>query len=157
MNSLPKKTGKPVITSIILADDDEDDRYIFNQIVQEVNEKVKLEFVSNGIQLISLLQNFYPDLLFLDLDMPYKNGLECLIEIRSNPRLKDLPVIVFSSTTRQANIQTAYEMGAHLFLIKSSDIKEYTLAIKSILALNWDEPNKVKDQYSVNGRYTAFG
>ena len=62
MNSLPKKTGKPVITSIILADDDEDDRYIFNQIVQEVNEKVKLEFVSNGIQLISLLQNFYPDL-----------------------------------------------------------------------------------------------
>jgi CheY-like chemotaxis protein len=156
MSPLPKKANKPFIHSIILADDDEDDRYIFHQIVQEINAQIKLEFVSNGLQLLSLLKNFCPDLLFLDLDMPYKNGLECLIEIRSNPSLNNLPVIVFSSTTRQANIQTAFEMGAHLFLIKSSDIKEYTIAIKSILNLNWKDPDKVREQYSVNGRYTAF-
>src|SRR6476620_9213929 len=102
------------IQSIVLADDDEDDRFVFKDVIHEVDEKVKVEIVSDGLQLMSLLKHFAPDLLFLDLEMPYKNGLECLVEIRANPLLEQLPVIVFSSTTRPANIQTAYEMGAHL-------------------------------------------
>ena len=144
------------IQSIILADDDEDDRFVFKDVIHEVNERVKVEIVSDGLQLMSLLKHFAPDLLFLDLEMPYKNGLECLLEIRANPVLEQLPVIVFSSTTRPANIQTAYEMGAHLFLIKETSFHEYTSAIKAILNLNWKEPQIIKEQYCVNNRYVAF-
>jgi CheY-like chemotaxis protein len=148
--------NKLAIQSIILADDDEDDRFVFKDVVHEVNEKVKVEIVTDGLQLMNLLKHFEPDLLFLDLDMPYKNGLECLVEIRANPLLQQLPVIVFSSTTRPANIQTAYEMGAHLFLIKETTFTEYTAAIKAILKLNWKEPNIIREQYCVNSRYVAF-
>jgi len=144
------------IRNVIFADDDEDDRSVFQYVINEIDPDIRIEFVSNGIQLVDLLQHFMPDMIFLDLEMPYKNGLECLVEIREHPRLNTLPVIVFSSTTRPANIQTAYEMGAHLFLIKASTVQEYKQALQTILELNWNQPEKVREQYCVNGRYTAF-
>ena len=144
------------IQSLILADDDEDDRYVFKDVINEVAPSVNVEAVANGLRLMELLQHFAPDLLFLDLEMPYKNGLECLLEIREQEALNNLPTIVFSSTTRPANIQTAYEMGAHLFLIKDSSFKEYAAALRSIFQMNWKEPDTIKEQYCVNGRYVAF-
>jgi CheY-like chemotaxis protein len=150
-------TSKPgMIHSIILADDDRDDSELFHDVLLQVDSKIKLQVVNDGIELISLLKHIYPDILFLDLEMPRKNGLECLIEIRKDPVLKPLPVVVFSSTTRPANIQTAYEMGAHLFLIKSPSFAEYTASIKAILSLDWKSPDHVREQYCINGRYTAF-
>jgi CheY-like chemotaxis protein len=148
--------GKIGIRSIVLADDDSDDIEIFKDSLNEVQSDIQLESVSNGKQLMELISHFLPDLLFIDLDMPVKNGLECLVEIRSNPKMEELPVIVFSSTTRPANIQTAYEMGAHLFLIKSSSYEEYKSALKAILTMDWSSPSIIREQYCVNGRYTAF-
>ena len=142
--------------SIILAEDDIDDQNIFQIALQEVDPAIELDFVSNGKELSTLLQKTKPDLLFLDLEMPYKNGLECLVEIRDNPILNDLPVVVFSSTTKPSNIQTAYEMGAHLFFIKPPVYKDYLSSIRAILNLNWTDPITVREDYCVNGRYTAF-
>jgi CheY-like chemotaxis protein len=144
------------ITSIILAEDDIDDQNIFQIALEEIDSSIQTQFVSNGKELLNLLQNYKPDLLFLDLDMPYKNGLECLIEIRNDPALEKIPVIVFSSTTKPSNIQTAYEMGAHLFFIKPPVYTDYLSSIKAIFKLNWDTPEAVREQYCVNGRYTAF-
>lgn len=148
--------NKLLIQNIILAEDDEDDKYIFADALKEIDVRIKVEYVTDGTKLMNLLQHFLPDILFLDLDMPHKNGLECLVEIRNNQKLKDLPVVVFSSTTRPANIQTAYEMGAHLFLIKSSNFKDYKEALKTIMRLGWEDAAAIKEQYCVNGRYTAF-
>jgi CheY-like chemotaxis protein len=148
--------GKIGIRSIVLADDDSDDIDIFKDSLNEVHSDIRLESVSNGKQLMELISHFLPDLLFIDLDMPVKNGLECLVEIRSNPKMESLPVIVFSSTTRPANIQTAYEMGAHLFLIKSSSYEDYKSALKAILTMDWTNPSMIKEQYCLNGRYAAF-
>ena len=144
------------VRSIILAEDDVDDQNIFQIALQEVDADIKLDFVANGKELTTLLQNFKPDLLFLDLEMPYKNGLECLVEIRENPILKNLPVVVFSSTTKPSNIQTAYEIGANLFFIKPPVYQDYLSSIRAILHLNWKDPESVKEDYCVNGRYTAF-
>jgi len=144
----------PFVNSIILADDDPDDVEIFTE---AVNNDIQLEVVRDGRQLMALLEHIQPDLLFLDLEMPYKNGLECLVEIRNNEGLKDLPVVVFSSTTRQVNIQTAYDMGGHLFLIKSPIYQELVAGIQTIFQLDWSDPVAIKEQYRINIRYAAFG
>jgi CheY-like chemotaxis protein len=144
------------ITNIVLAEDDIDDQNIFQIALEEIDTSVQVRFVANGKELLQLLQNHEPDIIFLDLEMPYKNGLECLVDIRSNPQLADIPVIVFSSTTKPANIQTAYEMGAHLFFIKPPIYSDYLSSIKAIFKLNWNDPDAVREQYCVNGRYTAF-
>jgi CheY-like chemotaxis protein len=144
------------ITNIILAEDDIDDQNIFQIALQEIDSSIQTQFVSNGKELLDLLQKDIPDLLFLDLEMPYKNGLQCLIEMKNDPQLEKIPVVVFSSTTKPSNIQTAYEMGAHLFFIKPPVYSDYLSSIKAIFKLNWNEPEIVKEQYCVNGRYTAF-
>lgn len=144
------------VSNIIFCEDDDDDRFLFKEIIQQYNPQLKVEFLSSGIALLQLLKHFIPDLLFLDLEMPFKNGLECLVEIRENLLHIDLPIIIFSSTARQANIQTAYEMGANLFLIKSPTFSEYATSLKSALNLDWSTPNAIKEQYCINGRYTAF-
>lgn len=145
-----------MVRNIILAEDDIDDQNIFQIALQEVSPDINLDFASNGKQLLELLKQEKPDLLFLDLDMPYKNGLECLVEIRNNEQLSHLPVIVFSSTTKQSNIQTAYEMGAHLFFIKPPVYKDYLSSIKAILHLNWRSPEEIRERYCINGKYTAL-
>lgn len=147
----------PVITRILLAEDDIDDQNIFQLAVEEINPSLDVNFVSNGKELLDLLQKDKPDILFLDLEMPYKNGLQCLLEMKNDPELEKIPVVVFSSTTRPSNIQTAYEMGAHLFFIKPPVYSDYLSSIKAIFQLNWNDPNTVRDQYCINGRYTAFG
>lgn len=141
------------INTVILADDDHDDIDVFKEAVEN---HVKLEVVKDGRELMSLLNHLYPDIIFLDLEMPVKNGLECLVEIRNSELLKDLPVVVFSSTTRPANIQTAYEMGGHLFLIKPPTYNELVTSIRAILQLDWSNPNAIKEQYCINNRYAAF-
>ena len=153
-------TGNPstttTIMNIILAEDDVDDQNIFQIALQEIDPAIQTQFVSNGKDLLALLQKTKPDIVFLDLEMPYKNGLECLIEMRNNPELEKIPVVVFSSTTKPSNIQTAYEMGAHLFFIKPPIYSDYLSSIKAIFRLNWNDPETLREQYCVNGRYAAF-
>jgi CheY-like chemotaxis protein len=152
-------TSKPhtvTITRIVLAEDDIDDQNIFQIALEEIDPRIQVQFVLNGKELLDLLQTHKPDILFLDLDMPYKNGLECLLEIKNDPRLEKIPVIVFSSTTKPSNIQAAYEMGAHLFYIKPPMYSDYLSSIKAILQLNWGNPDAVREQYCINGRYTPF-
>src|SRR6476620_3581259 len=98
------------IQSIIVADDDSDDRLFLEDVLHEVAPSKSVTSVKDGQELLSLFNHFVPDFLFLDLEMPRKNGLECLKEIRNNPTTKELPIVVFSSTNREYNIDVAYEM-----------------------------------------------
>jgi CheY-like chemotaxis protein len=152
-------TGKEhqlVIQSLILADDDSDDRDMFVEVLLELYPSVKINMVNDGEQLLHLICYYLPDLIFLDLHMPCKNGLQCLQAIRSNPITAHLPVVVYSSTTRPSNIEAAYEMGAHLFFIKPHSYNELKAKLQRLLAQDWTQPQKVKEQYLLNGQYTAF-
>jgi CheY-like chemotaxis protein len=144
------------ISSIILADDDRDDHDFFRDALFQINASINLTTVENGEALLSILSHYIPDFIFLDLDMPGKNGLECLAEIKNHPNLKHIPVVIFSSTSRPANIDTAYEMGADLFFIKPSSYNDLVSAIEAILKLDWTDPAAVKEKYFINNRFVAF-
>jgi DNA-binding response OmpR family regulator len=147
----------PIVPNhIVFAEDNEHDRELFIDVVQYLDSQIRIDPVTDGRQLMELLRHFCPDLLFLNLEMPYKNGLECLSEIRNNAIMQDLPVVVFSSTTMLSNIQTAYEMGAHLYLIKPQSFTEYTATLKAVLSLDWTRPQEIKQQYCIHDRYVAF-
>ena len=145
-----------MIKTIVLAEDDEDDQLYFREVFHEIDSNIKIMFVRDGNQLLQLLKNFLPDLLFLDLEMPYKNGLECLVELRKDTSYNNLPVVIFSSTMRPANIQTAYEMGAHLFLHKSSSYSECSHCLKQILSMDWNDPEKVREKHCSDAVYHSF-
>lgn len=86
-------SNKPL--NILLADDDEDDRLFFKEALENIKIKTVVTTVNDGIELMEYLNKSdikYPDIVFLDLNMPRKNGIQCLEEIRKDKNLKILPL-----------------------------------------------------------------
>lgn len=109
---------------ILLADDDETDRLIFRDALEELNMKTFIHTVNNGVQLMDYLTKDdvkLPHLLFLDLNMPRKNGLECLKEIRSNLKLKEISVAIYSTSTSEEDIEKTFLSGANIYIEKPND------------------------------------
>jgi CheY-like chemotaxis protein len=155
MTEVEKPVNLPVQT-VFIADDDADDQLFFRDALSAVYPSIKLEAVQDGTELLALLSHLRPDLIFLDLDMPGLNGLQTMQQIRNNTLHASLPIVVFSSTSRASNIDTAYEMGADLFFIKPPSFGELKSAIKAMLQLDWTDASKIKQQYFINGRFVPF-
>lgn len=106
---------------ILLADDDKDDRKLFKDILEELPLSTHLTIVQNGEQLMQLLHkraDQLPDVLFLDLNMPRKNGFDCLSEIKRSEKLKSLSVIIFSTSYDPELISLLYRNGAQYYIRK---------------------------------------
>lgn len=117
---------EPVIPhqqDILLADDDKDDCLIFGEALKELQFGIRLTTVHNGDMLMQLLNKteLLPELLFLDLNMPRKNGMQCLSEIKQSPSLKELPVIIYSTSSQKDVIDLLYNLGAQFYIRKPSE------------------------------------
>ena len=125
---------------ILLAEDDEDDFILFQEALGEYKDTVRLDWVVDGEELMNILKikiAELPDIIFLDINMPRKNGFECLTEIRQNENLKHLPVIIFSTSNDPALISWMYNAGANLYLTKPSDFKSLKEKIQKAIAMDW--------------------
>ncbi len=126
----------------MLADDDEDDRLIFSDAVKEIDSTVKVETVVNGEALMKHLfsrQDSLPDILFLDINMPRKNGFECLREIKGNEVLRNTPIVMFSTSSSPAHIKEAHDEGANLYLQKPSTFTEIKRLLTLVLSISPEE------------------
>lgn len=109
---------------ILLADDDEDDRLLFTEAFSELKIKTIVHTVNTGIQLMERLKmkNIrLPHLLFLDLNMPRKNGLECLKEIRSDKKLKGISIAIYSTSGTEKDMEETFRNGANVYITKPND------------------------------------
>ena len=123
--------NEPLI--ILLADDDESDRFLFKEAFEELKIKSVIHSVKDGIQLIDYLiekNAELPHLIFLDFNMPRKNGLECLKEIRANEKFKQIPVIIYSTSASKNNIEDTFRNGANVYIKKPADFS----ILKKLLA-----------------------
>jgi len=117
--------------NILLAEDDQDDRDFFDKALKEIPIPTHLTTVNEGEKLMEYLyknSEHLPDVLFLDLNMPRKNGFECLVEIKENEKLKDLPVVMFTISCprdikyEEDMINRLLKIGAHDFIRKSDSL-----------------------------------
>ena len=129
---------------VLLADDDNNDRLLFKDAIDQLELNVSLKMVEGGFELLKYLSNennTLPDFMFLDLNMPGKNGFECLEEIRSHKRLKNLCIIIYSISSRLEDIEESLNKGANLFFTKSSTFQELVNRLGRIFIMNWEEFN----------------
>ena len=124
-------------THVLLAEDDDDDYYVFSVAIADVPFKVLLTRAEDGEKLLKLLAEKTPDILFLDLMMPCKNGHECLKEIRADKKYDELPIIIYSSLSDLKNIEMCYRAGSNLYMIKPSSFEEIKNAVERILSIDW--------------------
>lgn len=126
---------KPV--NILLADDDKDDRFFFDKALKALAIPTKLTTVEDGEQLMDYLtkkSKNLPDVLFLDLNMPRKKGSECLSEINLDPKLKDLPVIIYSTSLHEDVADQLYKNGAFYYVHKT-DLSELEKILLQVLTM----------------------
>ncbi len=127
-----------VSLNILLADDDIDDCIFFKCALEKSPIATKLVTVHDGMELMQLLTSDaykLPDVLFLDLNMPRKNGFECLSELKLSLQLKHLPAIMYSTSNDQDVVSRLYRNGAQYFIRKPPDISQFEKIIHHTLTL----------------------
>lgn len=129
---------------IILADDDPDDGLLFREALEEIHLPLLLTIVSDGEQLITLLKELQPlpNILFLDLNMPKKNGFDCLSAIKQMATLHTLPVVIFSTSHEITMINQLYLKGAHFYIRKPADFTILRNVIQQAITLATNKNNK---------------
>jgi CheY-like chemotaxis protein len=144
-----------IMNEVVLADDDLDHAIIFKTVLKQVDSSKTMTIVRDGKELIDLLSIRIPGLLFLDLNMPCKNGLECLQDIRQRLHLNDLPVVVYSSSTHMTDIQKSYIHKADLYMVKPFNSYHLRNALESILKMEWKN-NYGEKYYFMNNKFVLF-
>jgi CheY-like chemotaxis protein len=130
---------------ILLADDDRDDRFFFKLALNEMPFPAQLTTVEDGEKLMNHLakkSEALPDVLFLDLNMPKKNGSECLYEIKQNIKLKKLKVIIYSTSLHENVADQLYTNGAHYYIQKREfeELKNILLQILPLIQTQMEQP-----------------
>lgn len=136
----------PKTNIILMADDDDDDRLLTRDAVAEAGLEGNLLFVQNGEELLDYLcrRGKYhepssaprPGLILLDLNMPLKDGREALREIRADPELRRIPVVVLTTSKADTDIGAIYELGANSFISKPFQF-EALVAVMKMLSQYW--------------------
>jgi CheY-like chemotaxis protein len=124
--------------NILLADDDKDDCDFFIDALEALPVSTTITTVHDGEELMKLLTNnalILPHVLFLDLNMPRKNGFECLYQIKQDIKLKTLPVVIFSTSFEQEVVNLLYNNGAQYFIRKPSEFELFKKIIHLTLTL----------------------
>ncbi|ACT93547.1 response regulator [Dyadobacter fermentans] len=133
-----KKTYEKDEITIFLADDDSDDVLFFQQALEEINLPHKLHIASNGQQLVEELisADSTPDIIFLDVNMPIKNGMETLSEVRK-ALVDPVPVIMLSTAASKALIESSQMLGASAYICKPSTYPELCALLSRLLVYDW--------------------
>ncbi len=142
-------------TNILLADDDFEDREFFTEALKEINPDAVVKTSNNGVELMDFLQNTpqeSPGIIFLDLNMPLKDGYECLEEIKSDDNLKENVVVIFTTSGIKNDIDMTYDRGANLFVTKPNDYRSLVNTIRKVFSLQWLKENAQpnREEYTLN-------
>ncbi len=125
---------------VLLADDDEDDRLLFKEALEDIKIKTIVTTVNDGIELMEYLTQpdaLLPDIIFLDLNMPRKDGIQCLDEIRNDSRLKDLTIAIYSTSGAERDIEETFVKGANVYIKKPNDFNTLRKVVEETMRINW--------------------
>jgi CheY-like chemotaxis protein len=121
--------------TFLLADDDADDKTLFCEALAEIDSSIICHTASDGKEALALLsenQIKKPNIIFLDINMPVMDGWQCLGKLKSHNQHRDIPVIMYSTSSYQRDIELALESGAFCFFTKPSDYRELRKILRLI-------------------------
>lgn len=125
---------------VMLADDDEDDRLFFKDAFEEIKMKTEVSTLNNGIELMNFLNQpncVLPHVLFLDLNMPGKTGMDCLREIKAIDRLKDIAIAIYSTSASDEDIEETFVQGANIYIKKPHEFAALKKILEDVITINW--------------------
>jgi CheY-like chemotaxis protein len=134
--------------TFFIVDDDTDDKELFIEAVNEIDDSIECISASNCEEALQILKSgdiALPDVIFLDLNMPRLNGKQCLIELKKTAHLSNIPVIIYSTSSEKKDIDETTRLGAAHFLTKPNKFDELCKALSFVVSKDWSEKVIVKD------------
>lgn len=144
------------IKNILLADDDVEECFLFKSIVFKIAPQITVQTVNDGDQIAGSLAVLRPDLLFLDLNMPCKNGIQSLQELKDDINYRSIPVVVYSTSASPLDINQAYGFGASLYIQKPAFYKDLLETLDQVFKMNWNDPQDITLKYYTDNKYRPF-
>jgi CheY-like chemotaxis protein len=138
---------------ILLVEDDPDDRRAFAEVIERLNLPIHLEFAGDAVELFDCLEkNRDIKLIFQDINMPFRNGKQCLRDLKSNRHYRDIPVIIYTVSASKQDIDEVYENGAHYYFIKPYAYTNLLETMKKIFSIDWtkSQPIPAKEDFIIN-------
>lgn len=129
---------------IVFADDEENDRLLFLDTLKELKIKTTTHTVNDGVELMEYLfnaDNSLPQLLFLDINMPRKNGHECLKEIKANDNFKDIVIAIFSTSMSEKDIEETLINGANIYINKPNSFDKLKDVVHKVVTTAYTYQN----------------
>jgi CheY-like chemotaxis protein len=123
---------------LLLADDDLDDCEFFEEALMDMPFYIKFTKVGNGAELMGFLstkEGKQSDIIFIDLNMPRKSGMECVVEIKSSDKLSDIPLVIFSTSLESTVVSDLFEIGASYYIQKPTEFANLKRVIKKAIML----------------------
>ena len=120
---------------IVLAEDDPEDVEIFKMALETVGSQVRIRHVPNGDRLMDLLEQSIPDILFLDMHMPCKDGLACISEIRQQPKYDTMPIVMYTTQQYRKLIEEKNKQTANYYIDKPDSINELVEQLQQLLVV----------------------
>ena len=146
-----------IFRNIWLADDDIDDREVFEDAVKQILPSTTVTTFLNGELLMDALHaGQVPDILFLDINMPCKDGMDCLKEIRAMVQFSRLPIIMFSSSVQPKHVESAYGFGANLYYSKPTTFYELIAGLSNLFRMDWTDPYTITSNHYINSKFVAY-
>ena len=125
--------------NVLVVEDNPGDARLIEEAFKEAKTKTKVNVVKDGLDVMSFLrqEGIYadaacPDLILLDLNLPHKDGIEVLSEIKRDVHLMQIPVLVLSTSSRSQDITTCYENYANSYIVKPADMNRFYQVIQSL-------------------------
>jgi CheY-like chemotaxis protein len=145
-----------LLTNIWLCDDDEEDHFVFSQALRDILPKAHLTTFLNGSDLLFQLHRRQPDILFLDINMPMMNGIECLKAIRSDSILRKLPIVIYSVSEYHVDLKASFGHGAAIYLVKPHVYQDLIEQLKTLFQLDWSDSGLITDLHYTEGNFIPF-
>jgi two-component system, chemotaxis family, response regulator Rcp1 len=131
-------TNHPTI-EMLLVEDNPGDVRLMREAFRETGARSRLHVVGDGVEAMKFLRGedgyadaVRPDVILLDLNLPRMGGREVLAEVKSDPRLKHLPVVVLSSSSAEEDVAAAYGLHANCYVTKPADLDRYLAVARAI-------------------------
>jgi len=130
--------------TLLIIDDDEDDKEMFIEAVSEINSCIRCLKASNGYEALQMLQNasIVPDFIFLDLNMPRMNGKQCLRQLKMCEKMRSIPVIIYSTSKLTEDKEDTDKLGAVHFITKPSSIQALKTELAFVFRKAWLKTNQ---------------
>mgnify|MGYP003653835180 CR=1 FL=1 len=129
--------------TLLLAEDDPDDQYLLRSAISHLDMHLNIICVDNGITALEYLESALdgdglPNLILLDLNMPMMDGKQTLQKLKGDKRFQGIPVVVYSTSQSETDIEEAYSLGANSFVVKPMNFTNFTKTVQKICTYWFD-------------------